>query len=74
MKREQKSKVQEVDFIDISELLSFRNNSELLLRAYTNGNLCAIGYNPKDNSFILDDDPDIETVIKDRAVGFFIKH
>ena len=67
-------KLREFDTINISELLSFRNNPEQLLEAYKNGNLCAICYDPISSNFIIDDQPDIETVIKDNAVGFYIKH
>lgn len=73
-KEKQKSKVQRADFLEVSELVSFRNNEELVLNAYSNGNLASVEYNPETQSFILDNDPDIETVIRDRAVGFLIKH
>lgn len=73
-KEKQKSKVQRVDFLEVSELVSFRNNEELVLNAYSNGNLASVEYDPETQSFILDNDPDIETVIRDRAVGFLIKH
>lgn len=73
-KEKQKSKVQRADFLEVSELVSFRNNEELVLNAYSNGNLTSVEYNPETQSFILDNDPDIETVIRDRAVGFLIKH
>ena len=73
-KEKQKSKVQRADFLEISELVSFRNNEELVLNAYSNGNLASVEYDPETQSFILDNDPDIETVIRDRAVGFLIKH
>lgn len=73
-KEKQKSKVQKVSFLEISELVSFRNNEELVLNAYSNGNLASVEYEPETQSFILDNDPDIETVIRDRAVGFLIKH
>lgn len=73
-KEKQKSKVQRADFLEVSELVSFRNNEELVLNAYSNGNLASVEYDPETQSFILDNDPDIETVIRDRAVGFLIKH
>lgn len=73
-KEKQKSKVQRADFLEVSELVSFRNNEELVLNAYSNGNLASVEYNPETQSFILDNDPDIEMVIRDRAVGFLIKH
>lgn len=73
-KEKQKSKVQRADFLEVSELVSFRNNEELVLNAYSNGNLASVEYSLETQSFILDNDPDIETVIRDRAVGFLIKH
>lgn len=58
--------------IDFSKLLSFRNNSEELLRAYSNGSLRAVSYSPVAEVVFIESNPDIETVINDDALGFYI--
>lgn len=73
MKKGRKLKIRNAESIEFEELLTFNNNSKEILEAYKNGNLSAVIFIPEKNKILVCNNPPPECLLKDSAVGFFIR-